>query len=179
MTRRRLLHPVAVAAALWVVLAGCGGGGVEPRAWAADVCGSVDQYQQSVQKAASKLPADSKDPAEMKKGVVTLLGSTEHAIQGLQTDVEDAGVPDTENGEASRQEFLDGLQAAEKAYAKAREDVQAASATDRNALLKVLAQVGQDVTASQQKFGKVQDDLSSPELKKAFKKVPACKRLGA
>lgn len=179
MTRTRLLRPTALTLAAGLLLAGCGSDTVEPKEWMADICGSASKAQANVQKAGGRFQADPADPAKTKASFLTLLSSIEKTIEKLEADVENAGVPDTDNGEKSKQRIIDGLQAAEETFAKARKDVQAVDSTNSAELLKVFGQVGQDITEGQQKFGRFEDRLQSPELKKAYQNVPACQNLRA
>lgn len=168
-------RPVVVALVLSLLLAGCGGGGVEAKDWAADVCGSWQQLSTRLQKAVKKLQADMADPEASGEAVVSYLTSLENGFERMEADLEKTGVPDVQNGAQVREQLLEAVSSTRQAFARARESAQSRDMSDPAVAMKVFADLNKDTKEMLEARNKVK----SPELRQAFQQDPACDSLPA
>ena len=181
-------------AALALVAAGCGGEddggsgsgaqGVEPDAYAANVCGAISGWQKELQTSVSTMSGKvgaSSSPADIKKQLVSFMEAATASTQSMVTKVKGAGTPDVENGEALQRDLVKGLEDAQTAFAAARDDAKSLPENDPVAFQReaqeLSATLNREGTAIGQTFNGLSDKYDSDELNEAFDKEPACKTL--
>lgn len=175
MRSRRTVVAATTGMAMALVLSGCGG--VEPKAWASDVCGSVKSMDTTMRKESKKLVLDMSKPAETQKSLASMLGTLSDETDRLAGDVEKAGSPDVEDGEQISEKYVGRLEKASAVFAKAEKDLKAADAKDPAALMTTVQKVGTDLRSHAQRVGDPSGAVESPELRKALKADPSCKKL--
>jgi hypothetical protein len=170
-----------------IALAGCGGNGngdgngdggtVSAEAYAQNLCASMQTYIDEVTTLSTDFAAEI-DPAatldEQRNAVLSFLDDVLAATDRLITGVEDAGVPDIDNGE-------DVVVAIEETFAEARgilEDaraqVEAISVDDPQAFADQLNEIGTTIQTSLGEIGSSLAAIDAPELNAAVSDDPDC-----
>jgi hypothetical protein len=184
-----ILRSLALAVALVAGLSGCKspgeittGGSVEKkvsaREWMTTLCTAVDDWEKPV--ADVPQTGDNKNLAEMKPIVSDFLGSLSTATNEIVEKMDDAGVPDIDNGEKAASDFNKALRQMKTAIDGARSKVEVIPDKDPAKYPDGLVQLGTvlqtDVLASIQSIAQAVQTLVTtyPELSEAAKKVPAC-----
>jgi hypothetical protein len=131
MTPVRLLVVLVSAAALLFAAVGCGGDGngngdnasaTAPDEWASTVCGALGDWAQSLQSGSQALaPAlqRTKNLENVKESFVGFLEDAEKNSQTLVNEVESAGPPETDEGEAIQSQLVAALEKVQKSFAGA------------------------------------------------------------
>jgi len=170
--------PRAVLSAVLVVLAlaGCGGDRAAPRIWAADVCQALSPWRDEIDSLSSgtqqQMTAKT-TPAQAKENLVRLLGGAEQASESARQQVEQAGVPDVDEGSAIVDGFVGSLAGVRDAYGKAKRAIE-----DLDTDPAFYDGVGAAVETLNKEYNASALDtskLSSPELARAFDEVPECR----
>ena len=182
--RHRLAALVlTTAGALSFGLAGCGGerderGDVAPEAWAAQVCRALTPWRSSIDalmvRAQERMDA-AKGPDQAKSGLVELLGGAEAASEQARAAVAAAGAPDADNGRRVADEFTESLRRTRDAYGRAKTTVAGLPTTDPKPFYDAVATAFGQLNAEYGASTIDLDNVSSPQLKKAFDEVPACR----
>ncbi len=114
-TKLRVLAVGAVSALLLGACGGSGGGGgsdtVSVDAYASDVCTALAAWVQDIQDRASTI-TEGINPGDAKAGKERLsefIGETVTGTENLISEVEPAGVPDTDGGEEAAGQIVEGL----------------------------------------------------------------------
>ncbi|MGH8869209.1 MAG: hypothetical protein ACRDYU_14615 [Actinomycetes bacterium] len=171
--RTRLTAWTAIGVAMALMLTGCGG--VEAKAWASDVCGSLKSVNSKMEKSAKSMTVNPGDMKATQKSMVTLLGVAETQSQRLASDVEKAGTPDVEGGEEDANRLVSQLEKAARTFGGAKEKLGKADAEDPQALALAFQSVQKDLAAQGSKVSDPTQALKSKELRTALKKDAACK----
>ena len=174
----RMRSPRAVLSAVLVVLAlaGCGGHGPAPQAWAADVCDALGPWRDEIDTLTSgteqQMTAKTA-PAQAKENLVRLLGGAERASENARALVERAGVPDVEQGAAVASGFVGSLAGVRDAYGKARRTIEGLDTGPAfyDGVGAAVETLNEEYDASALDTSK----LDSPELVRAFDEVPECR----
>ncbi|HEX7745796.1 MAG TPA: hypothetical protein VF462_11110 [Micromonosporaceae bacterium] len=178
-TPRAAAVPVwtAVLCSVAVLVAGCAGGPA-PRAWAASVCQALAPWRTTI----ADLTTSTREqmtartsPAQAKEHLVRLFGGAERVSDQARRDVEDAGVPDVERGEAVARGFVASLTGVRDAYGRARRSIEQ---LDTGRAEEFYAGVHAAVAVLNREYDASALDLGaldSPELKRAFEEVPECR----
>jgi hypothetical protein len=173
-------------AAASLIAAGCGGGGepegVEPEAWAADVCGALASWQQTLQDKAQTLTqevlgASSPEAAKEEIGVFLddVIADTETMIESF----DDAGVPALEQGDELRNDFRAGLEQMLDAFESARVQVEDVPTDDPQAFQEQLTEIGTSLQTQGESIGETMESLDekydADELNQAFDENEQCR----
>jgi hypothetical protein len=185
MSRVRVL--VVALTALAVLLAsGCGDdepdgkdrGDVAAATWAGEVCAALTPWRGEIDALMTRAQQRMDQAAnadQAKTGLLELLGGAESASEQARAKIAAAGLPDATNGKRAAAEFTDSLRRTRDAYGKAKEAVKNLPTADQTAFYDAVSvafgQLDKDYAAGSLDLDKV----NSPELKKAFDEVPACK----
>jgi ElaB/YqjD/DUF883 family membrane-anchored ribosome-binding protein len=168
------------------LLAGCGGGdepeGVEPKEWAADVCGSLQEWQSTLEQKVQTLTGEvvaAKDAEDAKKRISAfltgVLADTERMLEAL----DEAGAPAVEDGEAIAEDLTVGLRQVQAAFQQARDSVVALPTDDTGDFQDELVVIGRDLQTRGEVIEEQLDEIRTKdgELREAFEETPACREL--
>ena len=182
MLRNRTFSAIAIAA---VLVTACGddddggGGGdtVSAGDYASDICtaflgwrDAIQERQQDLQEGLS--PGIS--PQQGKDALGGFIGDAVTASDDLVQQVEDAGVPDAENGQEAADALQKAAQDARDELAKAQAEVEELPTDDRQAFGTAADQLGNNVRTALGEVGSGLEDIESEELDKAFDEEDAC-----
>ncbi|MDG4821568.1 hypothetical protein O7635_06820 [Asanoa sp. WMMD1127] len=170
--------PRAVLSAVFVVLAlaGCGGDQPGPQVWAADVCAALSPWREEIDSLASSTEQQmtaKTAPAQAKENLVRLLDGAERASETARASVEQAGVPDVEQGETVAEGFVGSLAGVRDAYGKAKRAIEGLDTGPSfyDGVGTAVETLNKEYDASALDTSK----LNSPELARAFDEVPECR----
>jgi hypothetical protein len=176
-----LVAVVLAAGSVLATVVGCGSkdrGDVAPQAWAGQVCQALTPWRAAIDGLmvqAQRRMDTAKGPDQAKTGLVELLGGAEAASEQARAKVAAAGQPDAGNGRTVAAEFTESLRRTRDAYGKAKTTVAAlptqSSKTFYDSVSAAFGQLTTEYSAGALNLDKV----SSPELRKAFDEVPACR----
>ncbi|MBO4207853.1 hypothetical protein [Micromonospora echinofusca] len=166
-----------VLATLVLAVSGCGAG-PSPRAWAASVCEALAPWRAEISKLTTytqqQMTAQT-TPAQAKENLVRLFAGAEQASETARQRVEDAGVPDVEQGAAVSKGFRTSLGKVRDAYGKARRTIEALdtgpASTFYDGVKAAVDTLNREYDASALDTSK----LRSTELQQAFDEVPECR----
>jgi len=161
-----------------------GGGGTAPEAWAKQVCGSVGSWLEDVQKRSSAI-GDTAQGAnslkEAKSQFVTYFEELVARTDKMITEIEDAGDPDVEDGDAIGEDFRNTIAPMRDALADARDQAEDLPTDDPQAFAQGAVKAGESVeregTQVGQAFDRLDEKYDTAELQRAFKDEPACTEL--
>ena len=186
--RRPTMVLVGLAMAL-VLLPACsddgGGGGdgeqaVTPEAYVRGLCTSVQAYVDDVTTLSTDFAAGI-DPAasvdDQKQAVLDFLDDALALTSALIDEVDTAGVPDVEGGQAMVSAIVASFQEAREVLEAGRARVEAASTEDPQAFAAELNDVGATIQTSLGEIGGSLDLVDSPELSAAAEDEPSCAAL--
>lgn len=184
MIRLPILTLLAAAA---LAAAGCGGGGgepegVEPAAWAADVCGALALWQKTLQDKAQALTQEvleAPGPEAAKDRIGVFLDDVIEDTGTMIESFESAGVPAVERGEELRDDFREGLEQMRTAFEDAREQVDDVPTDDPQAFQQQLTQIGSELQTQGEGIGETMESLDekydAAELSRAFEEDEQCR----
>jgi hypothetical protein len=157
-----------------LLLAGCGGG-TSPEDYAAAICNSGADWVDALQAQADQLQSqvEGATPEEAKQQLVDFLDGTIDETDELLNEIEEAGDPDVDNGEAFAADVEDKFQEARDALTNARDQVQALSTSDTETFSQKASELGS-------LLGQVLSNFEPPrneEMEQAFEDVAACQDL--
>jgi len=178
--RSKLILLIAVLA---LFVSACGddddGGGdtVSVNDYASDICTAFTGWTQAIQDRQTDLQEGLQPGASPEEGRDALQGFLDDAVAAsdeLVSNVEDAGVPDTENGE----EAADALQSAAEGARDQLEEAQSGVADlpvdSPEAFSAAADEFGNEVRSALEGVGEGIDDIDTPELDQAIEEVEAC-----
>ncbi|MER7455665.1 hypothetical protein [Micromonospora sp. NPDC126480] len=167
----------AMLATVVVLAAGCGGG-PSAQAWAASVCSALTPWRAEISKLTSSTDQQmtaQTTPAQAKENLVRLFGGAEQASETARRKVEEAGVPDAEQGEEVSAGFRTSLARMRDAYGRARDTIDGLSTSQPtvfyDGVRAAVATLNREYDASALDTTR----LNSEELKRAFAEVPECR----
>jgi hypothetical protein len=175
----RALSAVCVVLAL-VVAGGCGGdGGGEnssaktPDEWATAVCGALGDWGESLQAGTQALgPAlgNTKNLENVKERFVGFLEDAEQASGTLVDEVESAGPPETDEGEAIQRQFVAALEEVQMSFARAVDRANELSTTGVGSFRDGVGAISTEVELNLRKAGASFNSLEdkSSELEEAI-----------
>jgi hypothetical protein len=183
MPRVRVLLVAFLAIVAAACCTACGGkesgndrGDVAAATWAERVCGALGPWRGEIDALMARAQQRMDRAAnadQAKTGLLELLGGAEQASEQARAKVAAAGLPDAANGKRAAAEFTDTLRRTRDAYGKAKETVDDLPTVDSKAFYDA---VGAAFGQLDKDYGEVNlDRVNSPELRKAFDEVPACK----
>jgi hypothetical protein len=177
--RSKTISLVAVAA---LAVSACGGDDDDGETvavgnFASDICTAFIDWTRAIQQRQQDLQQDLGSQASPQEGKAALEGFLDDSVEAsddLVQDVEEAGVPDTENGE----EAADALQqAAEDARSKledARADAEDLPTGSRQEFGDAADKFGDEVQSALEGVGNGLEQLDTPELDEAIEEESAC-----
>ena len=172
------IRPLVAAATLLLLIVGLAACAVEPKEWAASVCGALTPWRKQIADLNAKAQqqmASAKTPAATQKNLVGLLGGARDASERARKAVEDAGEPDVDQGELIAKRFVDSLAAVRDAYGHATDAIQKLSTKDDQDFYDGVVAI---ITTLNREYASSKLDTSaitSPELSKAFAEIPECR----
>jgi hypothetical protein len=186
--RRPTMVVVGLAMAL-VLLPACSddgggdGGGdlaVAPGTYVKSLCTSVQSYVDDITTLSTDFAAGI-DPAasvdDQKQAVLDFLDDALALTTALIDEVDSAGVPDVEGGEAMVAAIVASFEEARDVLEAGRARVEAASTEDPQAFAAELNEVGATIQTSLGEIGGSLDLVESPELAAAAEDEPTCAAL--
>jgi hypothetical protein len=154
--------------------------GVDPNAFATDVCTSakdwVDTIQQGAQTFGGGLSANS-SPEQIRDGLVGFLDDAIAETEELIGEVEEAGVPDVDGGEEASQTLIDAFNRVKSAFEDARAEAQALPTDDQQAFMQGAQQLGTTVQQALTEIGQELETQENEDLKGEFDENEACNEL--
>ncbi|MER6753429.1 hypothetical protein [Micromonospora echinofusca] len=166
-----------VLATLVLVLAGCGGG-PSPRAWAASVCSALTPWRAEISKltrSTDQQMTAQTTPAQAKENLVRLFGGAEQASETARRKVEEAGVPEAEQGEEVSAGFRASLAKVRDAYGRARDTIDGLGTGQPTAFYDGVRAAVDTLNKEYDASALDTSRLNSEELKRAFDEVPECR----
>lgn len=163
---------------LTLLLAGCGGDGVEPRQWARAVCQALTPWTSQIDTLTSQTQQQMEqatNPQQTKTTLLDLLGGAERASEAARVKVEKAGVPDVDDGAKLAGEFVSALARARDAYGRARTGMARLDTADAKTFYDGVVAVMNQLNTDYGRSGVNTDKLSSPDLQEAFDAAPECR----
>ncbi|GGM12125.1 MULTISPECIES: hypothetical protein [Micromonospora] len=168
---------LTVVLATLLLVAGCASG-PSPRAWAASVCEALTPWRAEISKLTSSTQQQmtaKTTPPQAKENLVRLFAGAEQASETARRTVEEAGVPQADQGEQVAAGFLAALGKVRDAYGRARDTIDGLGTGEPAAFY-------DGVRAAVTKLNEEYDAgaldtsrLHSEELKQAFDEVPECR----
>ena len=157
---------------------GGGGGGssesVSASAYAADVCGAMQSWMQGIQDRTAELTENMQPGEEQGKDLLVDLMSDMSSQTGeLVSAVEDAGVPDVENGEEAADQLVAAFEETQQILEQAKDDIEALP-SDPQAFQQGAAQLGPTLQEALSNVGSSLEIDASQELTDAFESEEAC-----
>jgi hypothetical protein len=158
---------------------GDGGGGgssdtVSASAYAADVCGAMQDWMQGIQDRMSELGSNVPDSPEAGKDLLVDMMSEMTAQTGdLVSAVEDAGIPDVDGGEEAADALVQALQETRDILEQAKEDVEALP-SDPQGFQQGAAQIGPTLQEGLSNVGSSLESAASQDLQDAFEQEESC-----
>jgi hypothetical protein len=101
------------------------------------------------------------------------------ATDSVIEEVENVGVPDVEDGEATAETVLTALSDSRDVFADARDRVDGLATDDPTAFTEELQTLGTDLQTSLAGIGEELDRFDSPELDEASENVPECEQVSS
>jgi hypothetical protein len=187
----RLARPLAVvlaAVTLAFAASGCDGdksySGTKPSTWAANVCGALTTWRDSLQSGSQSLKADVRklrDLQAVKARFIVFLKSAERSTKTMLAAVRSAGAPAVKGGAAIQHELENGLTRARASFTRAVAGAQDLPTKNPKAFSTAVRKLGQKVQKELTTTGKSFDNLSekydADELSKAVSEESACKSI--
>jgi hypothetical protein len=169
-----LILPVAL-------LAGCGGGSdaVSAREYLSGVCGAVGDWAGVIQEKGGELQnlATESSPEEVKTAIVNFMDEIVAETEDLITGVEDAGVPDVDNGAEIADSVTSGLQKVQTVFEDARDEIEGVSTADQEEFAQGVQGAFTSLSESSTEVGQSLDELNTDELDRVAEDVDACQEI--
>jgi hypothetical protein len=170
---------LTVLLATLLVLAGCATpGGPGPRTWAATVCEALAPWRVEINRLTNSTQQQmtaQTTPTQAKENLVRLFAGAEQASETARRKVEEAGVPQAEQGEQVAAGFRTTLGKVRDAYGRARGTIEGLGTgqptTFYEGVRSAVTTLNEEYDASALDTSR----LHSEELKKAFDEVPECR----
>jgi hypothetical protein len=113
-------------------------------------------------------------PAQAKENLVRLFSGAAEASDQARAQVERAGVPDVDGGEAIVERFVAALAGVRDAYGRASDAIDALGTGDAKTFYDEVAEVVDVLNVEYDRTALDTTNLESRELKRAFDEVPEC-----
>jgi hypothetical protein len=158
-------------------LVGCSSG-AGPRAWAASVCAALAPWRAEIGTLTNRTQQQmtaATTPAQAKENLTRLFGGAEAASERARAGVQEAGVPDVEDGTRVAEGFVASLGAMRDAYGRARTGIEQLATSPSKEFYTKVAAVVDRLNAEYQQSSLDTSRLDSAELKRAFDELPECR----
>ena len=157
-----------------IILGGCGGG-TSPEEWAEAVCSSGADWADALRSQADQLQSqvDSATPEEAKQLLLDFLDGTVDETEDLLADIEEAGEPGVDRGDAFAADVKDEFEEVRDALDNARDEIESLSVSDPQTFSQKASELGS-------LLGQVLSNFDRPrneEMEQAFEDVAACNDL--
>ena len=158
---------------------GDGGGGssetVSAEAYAADVCGAMQDWITGIQERTQSLTEgfQSNDPQEGKELLSNLLAEMSAQTGDLVSAVEEAGVPDVDGGEEAADSLVSAFEDVQGILDDAQQDIEDLP-TDPQAFQQGAAELGPTLQQALSGVGSSIEEPDSQELRDAFENEESC-----
>ena len=149
--------------------------------YATGVCGAIAGWVEDIQGLNQDLQANL-DPTSidaLKDAMVGFLEDVTAATDAVIEEVEAAGIPDVEDGQAAADAVLSALSDSRDVFQDAHDRVEGLSTDDPAAFGEELQTLGTDLQSSMSGIGSELDQFASPELDEASKDIPECQEVAA
>ncbi|HEX2057477.1 MAG TPA: hypothetical protein VHI71_03830 [Actinomycetota bacterium] len=147
---------------------------VSASAYAADVCSAMQDWMQGIQDRTAEIAGNAQPGADEGKDLLVDMMSEMSAQTGeLVSAVEDAGVPDVENGEEAADALVAALEETQDILEKTKEDIEDLP-SDPQAFQEGAAQLGPTLQEALSKVGSSLEDLAAEDLTTAFDEEESC-----
>jgi hypothetical protein len=148
--------------------------------WASSVCGALTDWQGSI----TASPPDVSDPTDLEATKQELTGFLDGVIsstESLVSEVEAAGVPDVEQGDAIASDFQSALESVRDSFSQARSEVESLSTDDPGGFSTSLSEIGTALTQAGTEASTAISELGTtyPDsgIDEAFASAPECSGL--
>ena len=184
MRRARVLAAVALPL---IVLAGCGGSekpeGAEPAVWADDVCTAVLTWFNGVQSSAGDLQRTLPSVASVEEAhsqLVDFLAATVDQTDEMLADVEAAGAPAIEDGEAASRDLRSALVRVKQIFVDAKAKAEKLPVTDLLAFASAVQELATSIRTELEDVGGTFNDLQTryKDLDLGEDQPASCRKLG-
>jgi hypothetical protein len=141
------------------------------------ICGAAKSWQDAIQSSSTDLSAalgPSASPTEGKQKLGEFFDTVIAATGTVIGQLEDAGVPDVNNGQQISDALVTAMKAFKAALEKGHDQAAKLSTSDPRSFAQGAQQVSQSLTQSLDAVGASLDKLKAPELEQEVKSVPAC-----
>jgi hypothetical protein len=140
------------------------------------MCTAVAGWVQEIQGLNEDLAAnlDPNSLESVKNAMVGFLDDVITSTESVIGDVEDVGIPDVEDGEATAARVLTALGDSKDVFERARDRVAGMSTDDPAAFTQELQALGTDLETSLSGIGQELETFEAPELDEASEDVPEC-----
>jgi hypothetical protein len=181
----------AIGVAGVLLISGCGGDGGdpegrEPREWVADVCGAVGSWTNGIQDESTALGESAQGAenlAQARNQFVDFFDQVIARTDRMLTQIDDAGTPAVDDGEAIAEDLRNTLEPIQDAFADARDDAENLPTDDPAAFQEGATQIGETVQEEAQEISRAFDELEReydvPELDEAFEEEEACSEISS
>jgi len=169
--------PLLIFIALAITLGGCSGS-PSPRAWAASVCTALSPWRTEIgtltTRTQQQMTAET-TPSQAKENLMRLFGGAQEASEKARSGVEEAGVPDVENGKQIADSFTSSLSAMRDAYGRAKSGIEALATSPTKTFYTQVSTVVDTLSTEYAKSDLDTSKIDSKELSRAFDEVPECR----
>jgi len=176
--RSRFVAATLVAA---VALGACGGSNkVSAKDYATKVCGAEKSWQNTIQSSSAGLSAalgPSSSPTTGKQKLGDFFDTVTAATGTLIGQLQDAGVPDVNNGQQVSDALITAMKTFKAALEKSRDQAAKLPTDDPQAFAQGAQQLSQSLTGSLDSASAALQKVDAPELERAGNSVPACQSL--
>jgi hypothetical protein len=156
-----------------------GGDGVAAEAWLADVCGATKGWVDQIVALQAGLQEDL-DASSVEALKDTMVGYFDEVLgvtDDMLDEIDAAGVPDAEGGQAAADAVSGGLGEVRDVLQRARDDAADLPTGDPQEFSRELRTIAREVQTSLGEVGDTMAQLQSPELDRAAEDVPECREL--
>lgn len=148
---------------------------VSAEAYAADVCGAMQDWIAGIEERAQDIGSglDGTDADAGKQALADLLSEMSNSTGDLVSAVEDAGVPDVEGGEDAADSLVTAFEEVQQILEDAQADVEELP-SDVQGFQQGAAELGPTIQEALTSVGESLEDPASEDLKNAFQEEEAC-----
>ncbi|MCX5398661.1 small secreted protein [Streptomyces sp. NBC_00102] len=176
---KKLAAALSGGAVLVLALAGCSDdSNDEVDDWAKKVCDQIHPQLQKIADANAAIQeqtADNSQPADVQRTDSAAFQQISEAYKALGSAVDSAGAPPVDDGEATQQEAVKGLNASSEAYAQLKTKVDALDTEDQAKFADGLADIADELKNISGSGADALNKLQSGEVGNAMAKQDSCK----